>query len=445
MSKVAPPSAPSPGSSQARKAFLAGLVCGAVVLLGLRVLVNETPAADWLVAPLLMPDNATSGDAIVAVGAGVVGTCEPNLNSLRRVLLGARLLREGRASFVLFTGGSAQRTCPVASAMAALALEIGIPASRIRVEQASHSTHENAEFSAPMLAGWGVHRVILVTDRLHMRRAAGAFERHGFAVQRASVPIYEGHEDNVSMLRAGLREYAALAQYWAWGWTGDAALTSLARKEAPHYMATTPKHPNGPIVLLGASYAQGWDLHQVGSLPVVNRGIAGQQSFEFAQRFERDVVAEAPRAVIIWGFVNDLFRATNDSDDVQVRIRESYLQMVAVARSHGIEPILATEVTIRPTGGWLTRTLGSVVGVLRGKASYQDQINGHVMATNEWLIAWAQRERLLVLQLQAVLSEPGGRRRAPFAQPDGSHITQAGYDALTAYALPILQEYSVAP
>lgn len=431
-------------SRETRRVFLAGLICGAAVLLAVRVLVNNTSAADWLVTPLLMPDNATVADAIVAVGAGVVGTCEPNLNAVRRVLLGARLVRDGRAPFVLFTGGSDQRTCPVASSMAALAAEIGIPESRIRVERASRSTHENAEFSAPMLHGWGVHRVILVTDRLHMRRAAGVFERLGFDVQRAAVPIYEGHEDNVSMLSAGVREYAALAQYWARGWIGNVAPTSVAQEEAPRRMATTPQHPDGPIVVLGASYARGWDLKQVGSVPVVNSSVAGQQSFELAQRFERDVVDQAPSAVIIWGFINDIFRATTDSEQVEVRIRESYLQMLAMARTHGIEPIIATEVTVRPMDGWLTGTVGSILGALRGKPAYQDQLNRQVLAINEWLIALARRERLLVLQFQAVLSEPNGRRRVPFAQPDGSHITQAGYDALTAYALPILQEYSVA-
>ena len=209
-------------------------------------------------------------------------------------------------------------------------------------------------------------------------------------------------------------------------------------------MATTPQHPDGPIVVLGASYARGWDLKQVGSVPVVNSSVAGQQSFELAQRFEQDVVAEAPSAVIIWGFINDIFLATTDSEQVEVRIRESYLQMLAMARTHGIEPIIATEVTVRPMDGWLTRTVGSILGALRGKPAYQDQLNRQVLAINEWLIALARRERVLVLQFQAVLSEPNGRRRAPFAQPDGSHITQAGYDALTAYALPILQEYSVA-
>ena len=120
------------------------------------------------------------------------------------------------------------------------------------------------------------------------------------------------------------------------------------------------------------------------------------------------------------------------------------LEMIARARDQGIEPILATEVTARPRGDSLIDTLASVAGALRGKPSYQDQVNQQVMAVNQWLIDLGAREGLLVLQFQSTLSEQGGRRRKQFAQPDGSHITPAGYDALTSYVTPILEEFLVA-
>jgi lysophospholipase L1-like esterase len=130
-------------------------------------------------------------------------------------------------------------------------------------------------------------------------------------------------------------------------------------------------------------------------------------------------------------------------DRTLARVRDSYAQLIARAREHGVEPILATELTLRPPESF-SESLAGWAGALRGKGSYQDQVNRHVLAVNRWLVDTATREGLLVLDFQPVLSEPGGRRRPAFAQPDGSHITPAGYDALTSFATPILEEHFVA-
>lgn len=425
---------------QRRRAFASGVLCGVVLLLGIRLIVNETSLADWMVKPLLVRDSQGRADAIVVPGAGVTGPCVPNLHALRRTLLASRLWREGRAPLILFTGGTGSAGCPVAKAMADLAIEVGVPASSVHIETSSLSTRENGELSAPLLRGWGVRSIVIVTDHLHMRRASGAFENHGFRVERASVPVYAGHLDNVSMLQAGSREMAALLYYRMRGWLGIQSAGHWQTGEAENRMTVEVRYQDGPVVILGASYAGGWSLESVGGRPVVNRGVSGEQSFEMLARFERDVLAARPRAVIIWGFINDLFRAgPGATAQTAKRVRESYRRMVAGARQHGVEPVLATELTARPPATW-SETFAGWVGAMTGKQSYQDRINEDVIALNEWFVDFASDEGLLVLDLQAVLAEPGGRRRRQFAQPDGSHITPAGYAALTAYARPILEK-----
>jgi uncharacterized SAM-binding protein YcdF (DUF218 family)/lysophospholipase L1-like esterase len=424
-----------------RRPFVLGLLAGVALIWVLRVAINETSVADRIIAPLLVPDTRQPSDAIVVLGAGVLQGCVPNRNGVGRVLLAVRLWREGTAPVVLFTGGGSDPACPVAKAMALLARDVGLPETAIRQETASLSTWENGAISAPLLRGWGYKRLLIVTDRLHMRRASAVFERLGFDVRRASVPIGEGHDDNISMLRAGIREFLGLGYYRLRGRTGlpDTATASGSVTVAPKpAMVKT-----GPVVVLGASYAEGWKPGSIGGVPVINRGIAGQQSFELLARFDNDVVPERPRAVILWGFINDIFRAPSDTETALTRVRESYAEMIARARRNGIEPVLATEVTIRPPAGSLIDRVRALIGTIRGKEAYQDRINRQVMAVNQWIAETAAREGLLVLQFQSVLSEPGGRRSAPFAQPDGSHITQAGYDALTSYATPILEEFLV--
>jgi hypothetical protein len=45
-----------------------------------------------------------------------------------------------------------------------------------------------------------------------------------------------------------------------------------------------------------------------------------------------------------------------------------------------------------------------------------------------------QRENCRVLDFEAVFASDDGTRKPEYAAEDGSHISQAGYDALTAYA-----------
>jgi uncharacterized SAM-binding protein YcdF (DUF218 family)/lysophospholipase L1-like esterase len=439
------------------RTFWAGVVGGVALVLLARLAINKSTIPDRLLAPLLLDDSSAQADAIVVLGAGVIGDCVPNLNGMRRILLGSRLFRDGRAPLLVVTGGSGNDHCPVADAMAQLARDSGVPEGRILLERQSLNTHENGERTAPLLRERNVSRILLVTDRLHMRRAVGVFRRLGFAVEPSAVPIYEGHVDNVSMLSTGIREAAALAYYRLRGWT--AALRTPVK-----HSSTEMRHAVGsgggnlrnefggivervswqkagttesaPVVILGASYAANWKLANVDGIPVVNAGVPGQQSFEMLARFESDVVAARPRAVVLWGFINDIFRA-DDTTQSLARVRTAYAEMTKRARARGIEPIVATEVTIRPPKA-LVETVMSMIGSLLGRHSYQDRVNGHVVEVNQWLRELARREGLLILDLQGALADTDGRRRREFAADDGSHISPEGYEALTNYARPIL-------
>jgi uncharacterized SAM-binding protein YcdF (DUF218 family)/lysophospholipase L1-like esterase len=452
----------APASRRRRFGFWSGTLFALACIFGSRACINETEIPDRIVSPLLATDTPGQFDAIVVLGAGVVGPCLPNDHAVRRTLLGVQLWRQGRGPVLVFTGGRPRgHQCAIADIMAGFARELGVPADRIVVEAQSRNTHENAAFSAPILRGLGAHRLLLVTDRMHMKRATGSFEHEGFSTGRAGVPVYLGHPDNVSMLYAGVREFFAYRFYVHKGWITSPApalersamvatmglprLTmSSAAPTAPTAASATAtpvaSAPAVKVVILGASYAAAW-TPPIPGVEVVNKGVTGQQAFELRERFDRDVVAEKPRAVIIWGFINDVFRADRAKvgDSLQ-RARASIEAMVAAARANGIEPILATEVTMGPRLEW-SEWFAGWVGWAMGKTSYQDYVNGHVLATNQWLRDYAAREKLLLLDLQPVVSDTSNVRRKEYSKVDGSHITPAGYEALNRYAVPILAKH----
>jgi uncharacterized SAM-binding protein YcdF (DUF218 family)/lysophospholipase L1-like esterase len=436
-----------------RKQLLGGVLFGAMMMLLGRQVIDNTPFVDWFIAPLVEADTNGPADAIVVLGAGVTELCTPNLNGIQRTLLGAEQFHIGRAPVMLFTGGGVGQDCTIADAMAALAERLGVPRQRIRTETRSESTWQNAERTDALLRTMGVGRILLVTDRPHMRRADATFRRYGYRVERAGVPVPLGHSSNTHLLAMGLREYAATAYYWLLGYTSDApAPRSLVAPIADHArdarvnlgphatmdVESVRRNPDGPVVILGASYARSWQP-AVDGLTFVNLGIAGEQSFEMRNRFAAAVLRHEPRAVILWGFINDVFRSPRDRIATTLaRTRDSYVAMVQLARQAGIEPVLATEVTAGQKAG-VKEAVAGIFGRLLAKQGYHDYVNRHVMDTNTWLRELAHQEGVLLLDFEQVFSTEGsGERRHEYTAADGSHITNAGYLALSAYAGPIL-------
>jgi len=187
------------------------------------------------------------------------------------------------------------------------------------------------------------------------------------------------------------------------------------------------------VVIIGASYAQGWDINEIANLPVENVGIDGQESHELLQRFEKDVLQRHPEVVVIWGYINDIHRnPREDLERTKKRARDSFVEMIKSARGANIEPVVTTEVTIRPPSGWYEEAMGWL-GKLAGKQSYQEFVNEQVRDLNSWLRRYAQEQGIRVLDFEVQLSDSDGQRLPEYATPDGSHISQAGYDRLTEY------------
>lgn len=202
----------------------------------------------------------------------------------------------------------------------------------------------------------------------------------------------------------------------------------------------THAFPQGPVIILGASYAKGWRPEPIDGVVFVNRGAEGQQSWELLARFDADVLTAKPRAVVIWGFINDIFRSPKSQIDQTVALaRQSLAEMTTRARQAGIEPVLATEVTVRGKGSAFSRLVGSILRLV-GRRSYQDYVNRHVVATNDWIRDFARQHNALLLDFHRALSDRRGRRRGKYATADGSHISAEGYAALDGYARPLLQK-----
>lgn len=187
------------------------------------------------------------------------------------------------------------------------------------------------------------------------------------------------------------------------------------------------------IVVFGASYAKSWPIDRIGGVKVVNAGIGGNETKDMTARYEQDVLSLSPDYVLFWGFINDFTRnKPEQAAQLTTQIQQRYQAMIETALQRGIKPILATEVTMPAATSWWGEILAWVYRLL-GRKGYADRINTNVMGVNAWLKDYARQHGLPLLDLQATLAPGGFYRRRQYSQPDGSHLTEAAYRALTEY------------
>jgi lysophospholipase L1-like esterase len=192
--------------------------------------------------------------------------------------------------------------------------------------------------------------------------------------------------------------------------------------------------PGDPVlVIAGASYSKDWKTPPFPGYRVVNTGKGGDETQQVLARFG-EVLAAKPSAVILWGHINNIHRAPAGQMEIaKERARANFREMVAIAKANGITPILATEVTLSEAVGFMNR-LAAFVGGLRGKEGYAARINREVREVNDWLRGFAREQNLKLLDLEKVLDDGEGFRDTDYTTDDGTHISAAGYAALTKYA-----------
>jgi len=149
--------------------------------------------------------NTTSdgpADAAVVLGAAV-WTTQVSPVFKERINHAINLYRKGGVRKLIFTGGQGNSGEPAeASAARLYALQSGVPASDILIEDKSHTTYENI-LNAKQLAGaHGIRTVLIVSDPLHMRRAVTMARDVGFEAAPSPTPStrYQGMRSQLSLL-----------------------------------------------------------------------------------------------------------------------------------------------------------------------------------------------------------------------------------------------------
>ncbi len=221
----------------------------AAALTGL-LLAAFTPLSAWVLLPLedrfprpLLGDG-TGLDGIIVLGGALSADVSAardrfELNrSADRIVDAAMLARQFPGLPLIYSGGSgaAFRTEVPEAKLAAQQLQaLGVAASRIRLEDKSRTTAENAAQVHEMLAPGQSSvpgRWLLITSASHMARSVGAFRMAGFDVLPYPVDyqtagdsdrwrLFTAPSQNLLDLDTAAKEWAGLLVYWLRGQSNE--------------------------------------------------------------------------------------------------------------------------------------------------------------------------------------------------------------------------------
>ena len=141
-------------------------------------------------------------DAAVVLGAAVWGA-EVSPVFRERINHGIDLHRGGRVRKLIFTGGRGNSGEPTESSAARrYALERGVPAGDILIEEKSRITYENILYAKEVADAHGLRKVLIVSDPLHMKRAVSMARDVGLAAEPSPTPTtrYRGLGSQAGML-----------------------------------------------------------------------------------------------------------------------------------------------------------------------------------------------------------------------------------------------------
>ncbi len=213
--------------------------------LGVLAALGSGAVAQRLVAPLERQFPVPAPEVRAQAAVVLAGTVDLARSSLERVefydrperiIEGARLVREGRARWLVISGGSGDPFLPEATEaefLAAFARQLGVDPAAVILQKQSRTTHEDAQLTARLLRDRGIERFFLVTSAFHLPRAVGCFRQAGlepipFPVDYRATPSrvtplhYLPQAWALELSTLAVHEYLGIGAYRVFGYLGGA-------------------------------------------------------------------------------------------------------------------------------------------------------------------------------------------------------------------------------
>lgn len=141
-------------------------------LLAVILLVLALTAAEIYLASLANGGKIEPSDVAIVLGASIYGD-EPSPVFRERINHAVNLQKNGIVKFIVFTGGfGTGEELSEAAVARNYTVRQGVPDNRILIEEQSRTTFQNLYFAGEIVRARQLNSVVLISDPLHIKRAA---------------------------------------------------------------------------------------------------------------------------------------------------------------------------------------------------------------------------------------------------------------------------------
>ncbi len=161
-------------------------------------------------------NDGNQADAAIVLGAAVNDT-EPSPVFAARIDHAITLFRNGRVPALIFTGArSDEDGFSEAAAARQYAVDAGVPAEAVLIEEKSRTTFQNLVEAKAVASEAGIDNVLIVSDPLHLRRALVMADSLGLDAQASATSStrYRSWRTKLPFLA---REVYFLHHFWVFG------------------------------------------------------------------------------------------------------------------------------------------------------------------------------------------------------------------------------------
>lgn len=233
-----------------------------------------------------------------------------------------------------------------------------------------------------------------------------------FAQTPGATPTYEEIKARMERFEARLNDWPNLKRY------------AEANAKLP-----PPRKGEDRVVFMGDSITDSWKLEEYfPGKPYINRGISGQTTPQMLVRFQPDVIALKPKAVVILAGTNDI--AGNTGPMSLDAIQANYRSMAELAKAHGIKVVFAS---ILPISDYNKNAQGQPI--IRSGQRQPDKI----LSLNKWLKDYSAANGHIYLDYFSATSDDKGFLRADLAN-DGLHPHAEGYRLMAPLAQKAIEQ-----
>jgi uncharacterized SAM-binding protein YcdF (DUF218 family) len=164
-----------------------------------------------------LQDERRPAGAVVVLGAAQYnGRPSPIFES--RLRHAVELFQTGDYRFLMVTGGKQPGDVTTEAAAARqFAIEHGVPANRILMEDHGRNTRESLDAVRTTLAAESIHDAVFVSDRSHMLRVLRIAADLGISAYGSPAPDSPGDTDPIHVIEITFHELGGLAVYFVTG------------------------------------------------------------------------------------------------------------------------------------------------------------------------------------------------------------------------------------